>query len=113
MAGGVTGVLTWSSIYPLDVVQSRLAAHPQHGCAAGQAPKHGTETDPVSRSLWVVGVVGLAILLSPFQVVGVRQQHFVPVAEHVGIGCARPFCACKFSVTQHSVRQLCTHTHTA
>lgn len=38
MSGGIAGIITWASIYPLDVIKTRIQAE---GWQTGQPYKHG------------------------------------------------------------------------
>lgn len=65
ISGGIAGVVTWVSIYPLDVIKTRLqtdpAWHPERQrllLAETGAPRHAQNSLEVARDIWRSSGVG-------------------------------------------------------
>ena len=59
ISGGIAGVITWVSIYPLDVIKTRLqtetAWHPESQgllSAEGATPRRAPKSLEVAREIW-------------------------------------------------------------
>ena len=76
LAGGCTGVLTWSSIYPLDVVQSRLVAQ-KIGDRSYTGARHCVQTMVAEGGWRIFGRGYSAVLIRAFPVNAI----LLPVAD--------------------------------